>query len=230
MRDTACLVLDRDEAERNLTGSSSASASPAETSSVGSTATNPSPASGKVESTSSQSGSAASTSGGTAAASSGATDSKGSGTSNSTEKSSAPTAIDPRLPPGGIQMVTPAPIAAAQYYKIGDHITFAWNYTSLSVTPSYIDVIASCSSNSEAYTITANMSVAPTGAVTWDTSLDATGVAPLLTDRYTLVIYDAEKGISATPSAGYLSTYQQYQFGMYIPQAYTPLNGKAFTP
>lgn len=127
-------------------------------------------------------------------------------------------------------MVTPAPIAAAQYYKIGDHITFAWNYTSLSVTPSYIDVIASCSSNSEAYTITANMSVAPTGAVTWDTSLDATGVAPLLTDRYTLVIYDAEKGISATPSAGYLSTYQQFQFGMYIPQAYTPLNGKAFTP
>lgn len=124
-------------------------------------------------------------------------------------------------------MVTPAPIAAAQYYKIGDHITFAWNYTSLSVTPSYIDVIASCSSNSEAYTITANMSVAPTGAVTWDTSLDATGVAPLLTDKYTLIIYDAEKGISATPSAGYLSTYQQFRFGMYIPQAYTPLNGKA---
>ena len=123
-------------------------------------------------------------------------------------------------------MVTPAPTAAAQYYKIGDYITFAWNYTSLSVTPSYIDVIASCSSNREAYTITANMSVAPTGAVTWDTSLDATGVAPLLTDQYTLVIYDTEKGVSATPAAGYLSTYQQFRFGMYIPQAYTPLNGK----
>lgn len=124
-------------------------------------------------------------------------------------------------------MVTPAPTAAAQYYKIGDYITFAWNYTSLSVSPSYIDVIASCSKNREAYTITANMSIAPTGAVTWDTSLDATGVAPLLTEKYTLVIYDAEKGISATPQAGYLSTYQQFSFGMYIPQAYTPLNGKA---
>ena len=124
-------------------------------------------------------------------------------------------------------MVTPAPTAVAQYYKIGDYVTFAWNYTSLSVTPSYIDVIATCSSNSEAYTIAANMSVAPTGAVTWDTSLDATGVAPLLTDEYTLVIYDAAKGISATPAAGYLSTYEQFTFGMYIPQAYTPLNGNA---
>ncbi|KAA6412494.1 MAG: hypothetical protein FRX48_03485 [Lasallia pustulata] len=201
---------------RENEGSSSASA--------GSTAAASNTASGTTESRASGSGSAAATSGKKSTANSGGTDSKATGTSNVTESSSAPTSIDPRLPPGGIQMVTPAPTAAAQYYKIGDHVTFAWNYTSLSVTPSYIDVVASCRSNSEAYTIAANMSVAPTGAVTWDTSLDATGVAPLLTDQYTLVIYDAAKGISSTPSAGYLSTFQQFSFGMYIPQPYTPLN------
>jgi hypothetical protein len=124
-------------------------------------------------------------------------------------------------------MVTPAAIAGAQYYKIGEYVTLAWNYTSLSVTPSYIDVMASCSINSQMYTIAANQTVDPTGAVTWDTGdYQATATVPLLTETYTLVVMDAQQDISATPKAGYLGVSDQYTFGMYVPQPYTPLNGK----
>ena len=125
-------------------------------------------------------------------------------------------------------MITPAAVAAAsQYFKIGDYVTLAWNYTSLSVTPSAIDVMASCSANDQLYTIALNQSVSPTGAVTWDTSgYQQTGTIPLLTETYTLVIYDAAESISAVPKAGYLGTSDQFTFGMYIPQAYTSLGGK----
>ena len=76
-------------------------------------------------------------------------------------------------------MITPAPISGRQYYKIGDFVTFAWNYTSLSVTPSAINVMASCSLNSHLYTIAMNESVQSTQAVTWDTGAEATASAPL---------------------------------------------------
>jgi hypothetical protein len=124
-------------------------------------------------------------------------------------------------------MVTPAAIAPSQYYKIGDYVTFAWNYTSLSVTPSGIDILASCSLNQQLYTIALNQSVGPTGAVTWDTGeYQATATIPLLTETYTLVIYDAAQDITSIPQAGYLAVQEQFQFGMYSPQPYTPLNGE----
>lgn len=122
-------------------------------------------------------------------------------------------------------MVTPGVFAAASYYKVGDYVTFAWNYTSLSVTPTAIDILASCSLNSQLYTIALNQSVQPTGAVTWDTGeYEATATIPLLTATYTLVIYDAAEDISATAQAGYLAVQDTFQFGMYTPQPYTPLN------
>ena len=125
-------------------------------------------------------------------------------------------------------MVTPAPIGGAQYYKIGDYVTFAWNYTSLSVTPTAIDIFFYFSVNSQIYTIALNQSVEPTGAVTWDTgAYQSTATIPLLTETYTLVIYDAAEDISATAQAGYLAVQDQFYFGMYIPQAYTPLNGES---
>lgn len=125
-------------------------------------------------------------------------------------------------------MITPSAIAGPQYYKIGDYVTFAWNYTSLVVTPSYIDVMASCSINSQVYTIATNQTVdATTGAVIWDTrNYQATATVPLLTETYKLVVKDAQQDISATPKAGYLGVSDQYTFGMYMPQPYTPLNGK----
>ena len=123
-------------------------------------------------------------------------------------------------------MLTPSALAAASYYKIGDQVTFGWNYTSLVVTPTAIDILVSCSANSATYTLSNNASVGPTGAVVWDTKLDATGSAPLLTETYTLVIHDASKDVTAVASAGYLGSYRQFTFGMYVPQQYTPLSGK----
>lgn len=92
---------------------------------------------------------------------------------------SSSTEFDPRLPPGGVQMVTPAPLSGNQYYKIGDYVTFGWNYTSLSVTPSAIDIMASCSLNNNLYTIAVNQSVQSSQAVVWDTGAEATASAPL---------------------------------------------------
>ena len=45
-------------------------------------------------------------------------------------------------------------------------------------------------------------------------------------ETYTLIIYDAASSISATPQAGYLGVYNQFTFGMYLGQPYTPLSRK----
>ena len=126
-------------------------------------------------------------------------------------------------------MGTPSALAAASYYKIGDNVTFAWNYTSLSVTPTAIDVYVTFSANGASYALAQNTSVAATGIVTWDTAPEETGSNPLLTDTYTLVIHDASKDVTAVPAAGYLGTYDQFTFGMYIPQNYTPENGRSYS-
>ncbi|KAJ9195004.1 hypothetical protein DTO164E3_6988 [Paecilomyces variotii] len=146
---------------------------------------------------------------------------KGTKTSSSTSSIS----INPAAGPGGISMLTPSANAQSTYYKIGDYVTFKWNYTSLSITPSAVNVVASCSLNSETYTLSHNMSVHPTGAVTWDTGkYQATATVPLLTASYTLIVYDVDSNPSAVASAGHLSSQNQYTFGMYLPQSYTPLN------
>ena len=123
-------------------------------------------------------------------------------------------------------MIQPALTDATSYYKIGDYVTFKWNYTSLSITPTAVDVVVTCTANAQTYTIAANQSVDDTGSVTWDTGEYATGTAPLLTESYTLIVYDADSSISATAKAGYLGTQSQFRFAMYSPQAYTPLNGQ----
>ncbi|KAF9884394.1 hypothetical protein FE257_001794 [Aspergillus nanangensis] len=134
------------------------------------------------------------------------------------------TSIDPRLPAGGISMMTPS-LGATTYFKVGDFVTFAWNYTSLVVTPSAVNVIASCSLNSATYTISSNMSVQETGKVIWDTEkYQANATIPLLTATYTLIVYDANKSIGDTAPAGHLSSQNnQFNFGMYLRQSYTPL-------
>lgn len=40
---------------------------------------------------------------------------------------------------------------------------------------------------------------------------------------YTLYIFDANRSVTAVPSAGYLGSFLGYAFGLYEPQAYTPL-------
>lgn len=123
-------------------------------------------------------------------------------------------------------MLTPSALAQTTYYKIGDYVSFAWNYTSLSIMPSKIDVVVSCSANSATYTIANNASFKPTDSIVWDTSPDVTGTAPLLTETYTLIIYDAAQAITAVAGAGRLGTSEDFEFGMYIKQSYTPRAGE----
>lgn len=151
-------------------------------------------------------------------------------TGKTTEKSTYETTktFDARLPAGGVSMVTPNIMSGAQYYKIADYVTFAWNYTSLSIYPTAVDIFASCTTNSATYTIAMNQSV-PTEkgaqqAVTWDTGkYQASATVPLLVATYTLYIYDADSGVTDMPRAGYLGVYDQLTFGMYTPQPYTPI-------
>lgn len=94
----------------------------------------------------------------------------GTGSTGSKKSGSATKTFDARLPAGGVSMITPNALTT-KYYKIQDYITFAWNYTSLSVTPSAIDIMASCSKNQETYTLAMNVSVQETQSFTWDTEL-----------------------------------------------------------
>jgi hypothetical protein len=141
--------------------------------------------------------------------------------SKTTKKPKA-TSFDPRLPAGGITMVTPDALAGSQFYKVGDWITFAWNYTSLSVTPTAIDVMASCTANQATYTIAVNISAQET-KVLWNTGETPQGQAPFLTENYRLMIYDSNLTATAAPRAGYLGAFTAFTFGMYLPQPYTSL-------
>lgn len=92
------------------------------------------------------------------------------------------------------------------------------------VTPSAVDVVATCSLNSATYTLSSNMSVKETGAVTWDThGYQATATIPLLTASYTLIVVEAGKSVTDIASAGHLGA-GQLPFVMYLPQPYTPLS------
>ncbi|KAL8720638.1 MAG: hypothetical protein Q9225_002538 [Loekoesia sp. 1 TL-2023] len=174
--------------------------------------------------TAAASGTAAPSSKNAAKTKSGATKAAKTGSKNTKAAATKTQSVDPRLPPGGVNMITPASIAPTSYYKVSDHITFAWNYTSLSVKPAKIDVYVSCQANSATYTLSGNATFEPTGKVVWDTKPEASGTAPLLTETYTLVIHDASKDITAIPQAGHLGTFDQFYFGMYTPQPYTALD------
>ena len=126
-------------------------------------------------------------------------------------------------------MITPNALAGDQYYKVGDLITFAWNYTSLSQTPSSIDILASCTANQATYTIAVNQSAKETEIV-WDTGKTREGQPPFLTDKYQLIIHDSDTSVSAAPRAGYLGVFNQFSFAMYTRQEYTSINdGKSLT-
>lgn len=118
-------------------------------------------------------------------------------------------------------MITPNPLSTTQYYKIGDYVTFAWNYTSLSVTPTAIDILATCTANEASYTLALNQTIGnSTGSYLWDTkAFQASATVQLMTQHYTLIIHDAAKPVSAVPSAGYLATFNSFTFGMYLPQS-----------
>jgi hypothetical protein len=122
-------------------------------------------------------------------------------------------------------MITPATTTGTALYRIGETITWVWNYTSIQGTPTAVDVLVSCSAATETWTLTQNMSYEATGTYTWDTNAYAeTAVqSPLLTEEYTLVIFDADSSVSATAEPGYLSVYNGFTFGMYTNRPYKDL-------
>ncbi|THW91722.1 hypothetical protein D6D15_03679 [Aureobasidium pullulans] len=149
--------------------------------------------------------------------------SSGSDKATSTNKSSKSKTYGVSAGYGGIAMITPNVYSSSSYYKVGEFVTFAWNMTSLSVTPTAVDVFATCTANQNLYTLTANMTMnGSTGAVTWDTGdYQASATVPLLTETYTLIIMDAAlPAISATAVYGGLPVYSGHKFGMYTKQAY----------
>ncbi|KAF1983642.1 hypothetical protein K402DRAFT_159295 [Aulographum hederae CBS 113979] len=149
-----------------------------------------------------------------------------SGSRTNSGGASRTTEYDMRDPVGGIAMITPGLLEGAQYYKIGDNLTLAWNYTSVQAWPTAVDVLASCKANQATYTLTTNMTVkvSGTGKLTWDSGdYQRTATIPLLTETYTLIVKDANGEVSDAPKPGYLAPYMQWTFGMYEPQPYTPL-------
>ena len=147
------------------------------------------------------------------------------GNDQNTSKYQTTKTFDLRLPAGGVSMITPAAIAGPQYYKVGDYVTFAWNYTSLSITPSAVDILASCSLNQATYTIALNETIGgPSQSVTWDTGATGTeSQPPFAVATYTLIIYDSDSSPDAQARAGYLGAYNQLTFGMYTPGVYSKL-------
>ncbi|KAF4966784.1 hypothetical protein FSARC_5571 [Fusarium sarcochroum] len=127
------------------------------------------------------------------------------------------------MQPGGVSMTLPDTMyVPTPLFKIGDHATFGWNYTSLEGTPTAIDVLVSQSSAGEIYTLTANMTFEKEPEFVWDTSKEAEDPdAPLIVGMYTLVIKDSDSDITDIPEPGYLQVAKTFQFGMYTPAPYT---------
>lgn len=142
----------------------------------------------------------------------------------SDEKKSTSISIPPDAAVGGVSITEPATSAEPTVlFKIGDNVTLGWNYTGLVVTPTAVDVLISCSTASETWTLTNNMTFATDVSYVWNSQEQADDVeSPLLTEMYTLIIKDSEAEVSEFPSAGMLGANAEFTFGLYHKQAYTP--------
>ncbi|KAI1180348.1 hypothetical protein F4777DRAFT_529884 [Nemania sp. FL0916] len=150
------------------------------------------------------------------------------GGSKTASSSPKHTNFNPLDPAGGVAMIDPPMTAAMQLYRIDDTepITWKWNYTSLQGKPSAIDVLVSCSKATATWTLTQNMTFAPTATFTWDTNKFQKEKVEnqLPVEQYTLLVYDADKSFTDTPDPGYLAPYSGFQFGLYTSQPYSDLN------
>lgn len=125
---------------------------------------------------------------------------------------------------GGVSITNPATtVEATPLFKIGDNITLGWNYTGLVQTPTAVDVLISCSTASETWTLTSNMTFETDVSYTWNSNDQAENLeTPLLTELYTLIIKNSDAEVSDTSEAGKLAADAQFTFGMYYGQSYTP--------
>ncbi|KAJ8122220.1 hypothetical protein O1611_g9897 [Lasiodiplodia mahajangana] len=151
------------------------------------------------------------------------------GSSKTTKSSSSKhTSFNALDPAGGVAMISPPTTSAMPLYRIDntDPITWKWNYTSLQGTPSAIDVLISCSKATASWTLTQNMTFAPTATFTWDSNKyqqEQIG-NQLPVEQYTLLIYDADGSPTDTADPGYLAPYAGFQFGLYTSKPYSNLN------
>ncbi|KAL7940926.1 hypothetical protein V8C42DRAFT_202889 [Trichoderma barbatum] len=153
------------------------------------------------------------------------TDDKGDKKTSTTKKGAKATKhtmFPPDSPPGNVVMQTPNVFApAAALYKIGDFVTWGWNYTNVLGTPTAVDVLISCSANSETWTLTSNMTFKTSVSYVWDSSVQETSVEqPLPVQMYTLIVKDSDAAITSFPEAGYLGTFSTFTFGLYTPRPY----------
>ncbi|KAI1426042.1 hypothetical protein F5Y12DRAFT_318795 [Xylaria sp. FL1777] len=153
----------------------------------------------------------------------------GTGTSKTSKTTGAKhTTFNALDPAGGVAFLDPPVTAAMTLYRIDntDPITWKWNYTSLQGTPSAIDVLISCSKATATWTLTQNMTFAPTATFTWDSNKfqqEQIG-NQLPVEQYTLLVHDAAGSFTDTPEAGYLAPYAGFQFGLYTAKPYENLN------
>ncbi|KAG8982438.1 hypothetical protein FRB90_006790 [Tulasnella sp. 427] len=132
---------------------------------------------------------------------------------------------------GGIFMTQPPQTANPSFYKIAPSniITFAWNYTSLYVTPTSITVTAFCAANGYNYPVGgANGDGVYPGTVTsitWDPYAyqQSPGAQALAQETYTLKIHD-ERGDTAVGTPGLMNAYSALKFALYKPGQATPLD------
>lgn len=133
--------------------------------------------------------------------------------------------VDDSSPAGVVAMITPAPRAADEYYKIGNKVSFVWSYSTLQIPPKAIDVLVSCTFNQATYTIASNMTYEPTATVVWDTGKQVEGQTNLINENYKLIIHDAAEDLTAVPQPGELAIFNSLTFGMYKRKEYVPRNG-----
>lgn len=152
----------------------------------------------------------------------------GSGSGAATQSSTGRPTFNATDGAGSVVMQTPALTAGSQLYKIENPtpITWVWNYTQLQAEPTAIDVLVSCSVATATWTLTQNMTFETQPTFTWDTwEYQRSHVdQKLLTEQYTLIIYDADSDPTSTAEAGYLAPFDGFRFGLYATQAYHNLS------
>ncbi|KAI1313699.1 hypothetical protein F5Y03DRAFT_389999 [Xylaria venustula] len=151
------------------------------------------------------------------------------GTSKTSKTTAAKhTTFNAEDPAGGVAFIDPPATAAEQLYRIDntDPITWKWNYTSLQGKPTAIDVLISCSKATATWTLTQNMTFAPTATFKWDSNKfqqEQIG-SQLPVEQYTLLVYDADGSFTDTPQPGYLAPYAGFVFGLYTSSPYDNLS------
>ncbi|KZT66567.1 hypothetical protein DAEQUDRAFT_796522 [Daedalea quercina L-15889] len=146
---------------------------------------------------------------------------------SSSAASSSSVSIPATAAAGGLTITKP-PQTATSYYKIApsNNITFAWNFTSLLVTPTSLTVSAVCE-NGNTYPVGPTDGIIPGTAtqVVWDlwSWNEANPATPLAVETYTLEIW-GDLGRDAVATGGQLSSNMDLQFALYSPASYTPLS------